>query len=567
MQPPISIGTVLQNRYRIIQILGQGGFGRTYLAEDQRRFNELCAIKELIPSATGTSAWEKAQELFHREATILYQIEHPQVPKFRERFEQDQRLFLVEDYIAGKTYRDLLSERQAMGKTFSEAEVLQLMRSLLPLIEHIHSRGIIHRDISPDNIILRDSDAKPVLIDFGVVKDLATRLQSPESAMPVTTVGKLGFAPSEQMQTGRAYPSSDLYALAVTAIVLLTGKEASELFDEHQLTWNWQKLVVVNPLFAQIINRMLSHSPSDRYQRAIDVAQALQILDQSRASVSLPNVSRLQTIAVGRRPDDIPPTPPAAPQKPNPAIPPSHSSSILDNPLALGAIGSAVVILAGFGSWALVSSLRSHSSNSPDETPPPQTFPSPVVTGGTTFEPTPTPTPEPVIINKRLNLGASNIATVEDTLQANQIIQYSFFGEAGDKLTTAVDQSDGITLTVLSPNQQAIDSSAQQVTNYVGTLPNTGRYTIQLTLADGITASDYSLNVVLEKPLTPIPTPTPTFTLTPTPIPTPTPTFTPTPTPTFTITPTPTPTFEGEENNNPPADDILEATPEPTISP
>lgn len=225
MQPPILIGTVLQNRYRIIQILGQGGFGRTYLAEDQRRFNELCAIKELIPTTTGSFAWEKAQELFHREAAILYQIENPQIPKFREKFEQDQRLFLVQDYVAGKTYRDILTQRQALTQAFTESEVLQLIVSLLPVLEHIHGRGIIHRDISPDNIILRDSDSKPVLIDFGVVKELATRLQSPEMTTPVTTVGKLGYAPSEQMQTGRAYASSDLYALAVTAIVLLTGKK------------------------------------------------------------------------------------------------------------------------------------------------------------------------------------------------------------------------------------------------------------------------------------------------------------------------------------------------------
>ena len=541
MQPPILIGTVLQNRYRIVQILGQGGFGRTYLAEDQRRFNELCAIKELIPTATGTVAWEKAQELFHREAAILYQIENPQVPKFREKFEQDQRLFLVQDYVAGKTYWDILKERQAIGQAFTELEVLQLIRSLLPVLEHLHGRGIIHRDISPDNIILRDSDSKPVLIDFGVVKELATRLQSPEMTTPVTSVGKLGYSPSEQMQTGRAYPSSDLYALAVTAIVLLTGKEASELFDENQLSWTWQRWLRVNPVFAQIINRMLSHAPGDRFQTAAEVSQALQAIDQPNVGVSLPNVSRVQTIAVGRRPDFV--APPPAPNKFEPVIPPSRSTSVLDNPLALGAIGTAVVILAGVGSWALVSSIRSHSSSQPGETPPPQTFPSPVVTGGTTFS---TETPEPVVLNKRLNLGNSNTATVADTIQTNQIIQYSFFGEAGDKVTTFVDQSEGVSLTIVGRNQQPIDSSAQQVTNYVGTLPNTGRYTIQLTLAPGVAASDYSLNVAIEKaiPATPTltPTETPTPTLTPTPTETPTPTLTPTETPTPTPTPTETPT-------------------------
>ncbi|MEH1820463.1 MAG: protein kinase [Nostoc sp.] len=546
MQPPITVGTVLQNRYRIIQILGQGGFGRTYLAEDQRRFNELCAIKELTSTATGALAWEKAQELFHREAAILYQIEHPQVPKFRERFEQDQRLFLVEDYVAGQTYRTLLAERQAVGQTFTEAEVLQLIELLLPVLEHIHSRGIIHRDISPENIILRDSDAKPVLIDFGVVKELATRLRSPDSALPETTVGKLGYSPSEQMQTGGAYPSSDLYALAVSAIVLLTGKEPKDLFDENQLTWNWQQWVKVNPRFAIVLNRMLNHIPSDRYQSAASVLQALQPLQQP----SLPplNVSNLQTMAVGRRPDLVPP--PALSQKPNPVIPPSTTNSILDNPLAITAIGSAVVIIAGFGSWALVSTIRSQPKT-PIETPP-QNFPSPVIPGGTTPTLTATPTPssnQSVVPSKRLNLGASNnTATVNDTLKTNQIIRYTFFGQKDDKLTAFLDPGSNILLTVFSPNQQPIDINAQQVTAYQGILLVTGRYTIELTLVPGITESNYNLNVALEKLVKPTPTatPLPIPTEKPLPIPTekplPIPTETPLPIPTETPLPIPTET-------------------------
>ena len=554
MQPPITVGTVLQNRYRIIQILGQGGFGRTYLAEDQRRFNELCAIKELISTATETSAWEKAKELFHREAAILYQIEHPQVPKFRERFEQDQRLFLVEDYVAGQTYRAMLAERQAVGKTFTEAEVLQLIQLLLPVLEHIHSRGIIHRDISPENIILRDSDAKPVLIDFGVVKELATRLRSPESAMPETTVGKLGYSPSEQMQTGGAYPSSDLYALAVSAIVLLTGKEPRDLFDENQLTWNWQRWVKVSPRFAQVLNRMLNHIPSDRYQSAASVSQALQPLEQ----VSLPplNASNLQTMAVSRRPDSAPP--PASPKKqPDPVIPPTPTSSVLDNPLAIAAIGTAVVFVAGFGSWALVSSIRSQPKPSPTETLP-QNFPSPVISGGTTFTATPTPTIEQPI-SRRLNLGANNTATVTDTLKTNQIIRYTFFGQKGDKLTALIDPTSSVLLTVLSPNEQPLAQNTQPITAYEGILLVTGRYTIELTLASGVAESNYNLNVSLEKPVKPIPTetPIPIPTETPLPIPTetpfPIPTEIPIPTPTTGETPTLPPVnetqpFSGQRN-------------------
>jgi serine/threonine protein kinase len=547
MQPPITVGTVLQSRYRTIQILGQGGFGRTYLAEDQRRFNELCAIKELIPTATEAEVWEKAQELFQREAAILYQIEHPQVPKFRERFEQDQRLFLVEDYVAGKTYRAILSERQAVGQALTGAEVLELIRSLLPVLEHIHSRGIIHRDISPENIILRDSDTKPVLIDFGVVKELASRLQSPDSTMPVTTVGKLGYAPTEQMQTGEAYPSSDLYTLAVTAIVLLTGREPADLFDDTQLTWNWQRWARVNPQFAQVLDRMLSYVPGDRYQTTADVARALQSID--KPSVSVPELSNLQTIAVGRRPDLVAPA--SLNQQPKQVIPPS-SNSVLDNPLAIGAIGSAVVILAGVGSWALVSSIRSHPKTQSTETPA-QTFPSPVISGGSTFSPVPTSTPtrnEPTRLSKRLNFGPSNIATVENTLKENQIIQYTFSGERGLKLTTFVDPGNSILLTVLDANQRPIDVQAKQVPFYEGTLPATGKYTIELTLVSGIAEIDYTLNVALETLVKPIPTPIPTAT--PTKIPTPTTTPTETlkiPTPIPTETPSETPTPNGEQNN------------------
>ncbi|MGH7998925.1 MAG: protein kinase domain-containing protein, partial [Brasilonema sp.] len=390
MQPPITTDTILQNRYRITRTLGQGGFGRTYLAQDQRRFNELCAIKELIPTIMGGYAWEKAKELFQREAAILYQIQHRQIPQFRERFEQDQRLFLVQDYVAGKTYRTLLDERQATESTFTEQEVLQLMRSLLPVLEHIHHQGIIHRDISPDNIILREDDSLPVLIDFGVVKELATKLKSPEHTIAATTIGKYGYAPSEQMQTGRTYPSSDLYALAVTAIVLLSGKEPQDLFDEHQLTWNWQSLVTVAPQFASVLNRMLSQKVGDRYQNAADVLQALQCSQQANVSTSY--VSNVQTLAVGRRPDQAQPSASNKPNEPNPAIPQQSSRSLLDNPLAVFVITILVIVVAGFGSWALVRSIRSQSQATSPNTNP-QTFPSPVIPNGTTLTPTPTSTP------------------------------------------------------------------------------------------------------------------------------------------------------------------------------
>ncbi|MGB3756577.1 MAG: protein kinase [Rivularia sp. (in: cyanobacteria)] len=490
MQPPISAGTILQNRYNIIKTLGQGGFGRTYLAEDQRRFNELCAIKELIPNMTGTSAWEKARELFGREAAILYQIKHPQVPQFRERFEQDQRLFLVQDYVEGKTYYDLLQERKEMGGAFTEGEVLRLMRSLLPVLDYIHGKGIIHRDISPDNIMMRESDKLPVLIDFGVVKELATKLRSPNQT-PQTFVGKPGYSPSEQIQTAQAYPSSDLYALAVSGIVLLTAKEPAELFDDNLLSWNWQRWVTVNPRFAQILNRMLSHKPGGRYQSASEVLEVLDSLNQP--TVAKPDVSRMQTVAVGRKPDPVQPPQPPPRRRVEPVIPPPKDP-LVDSPISVIVVGAAVVLLAGLGSWALVTTIK-NASNSQPESPPPQTFATPFLT--------PTPKPEePDVFSKRLNFGLSDTATIKGDLKENQTVQYTFRADEGQVLTAVLVEENGVSLTVLGPNKEIIDNVARQVSSYQGNLPFTGRYIIELNNLPEIKQAEYTLKVSLKDPVT-----------------------------------------------------------------
>ncbi len=294
MQPPIPNGTILQSRYRLINLLGQGGFGRTYLVEDQGRFNEPCALKELNPPQTGEYAFGKSKELFQREAQILYQIEHPQIPKFRAMFEESQRIFFVQDFVEGQTYRTILEERKGRGFVFSEKEIITLLKQMLPVLTYLHGKGIIHRDIAPDNIIQRASDQLPVLIDFGVVKELATRIQPAETVkQQATTVGKLGYAPTEQMQTGNAYPNSDLYALAVSCVVLLTGREPQELLDSSNMTWNWQRWCQVTPGLAQIINRMLSYQPAQRYQSAAEVDRALQLLENPGVPQTIPKRRKL----------------------------------------------------------------------------------------------------------------------------------------------------------------------------------------------------------------------------------------------------------------------------------
>ena len=499
MQPPIPLGTILQNRYRIVEILGQGGFGRTYLAEDQGRFNELCAIKELIPAASENYAWEKSQELFQREASILYQIQHPQVPQFRATFEQDQRLFLVQDYVAGKTYQTLINERRSHGLTFSATEVLQLIRQLLPVLAHLHSRGIIHRDISPDNIILRESDAKPVLIDFGVVKELATRLQSLNRVSQPTTVGKFGYAPSEQIQTGRAYANSDLYALAVTAIVLLTGKEPQELYDDNQLQWNWQDFVSVSPGLAQVLNRMLSYKPSDRYQSVAQVAQALdQYTNPQLPTINrqpAAEVSQVRTVAVGRSPDPVATS--SSTKRSQPAIP-APKTRLWDNPGAIAALAILVAVTAGLGSWALVNFII--GNRTPPES---QTFPSPLVTETPTplESPTPPPSEEPTSYSQNINLPVGETASLTGSLKANTAINYTFTGEQGQQLNTSVlAESGAVLLSVLGPNQAPLEESAEQVNQYQGILPFTGTYTVQLTPIEEEVDNAYRLELRLDNP-------------------------------------------------------------------
>ncbi|MBE9179752.1 serine/threonine protein kinase [Oculatella sp. LEGE 06141] len=276
--------SILGLRYRIRRELGHGGFGRTYLAEDINRFNEPCVLKEFAPQVEGTYALQKAEELFGREAGILYKLQHPQIPQFRElfraTFEDRDHLFLVQDYIDGQTYQQLLETRkQQRGVCFSEVEATQLLVQLLPVLQYLHGIGVIHRDISPDNIILRSDDQMPVLIDFGGVKQIsaaaAQYVQMNQAiAAPPTRLGKMGYAPDEQMQMGRAYPPSDLYALAVTVLVLLTGDDPQDLLSGSPRQ-NWQDRVHLSPTLIAVLTHMLASNPVDRYQSAEEVLQAL----------------------------------------------------------------------------------------------------------------------------------------------------------------------------------------------------------------------------------------------------------------------------------------------------
>ncbi|HEY9851969.1 MAG TPA: serine/threonine-protein kinase [Leptolyngbyaceae cyanobacterium] len=343
------VGQILESRYRILKHLAGGGFGRTYLAEDLNRFNERCVLKEFAPQVSSSRQLDKAKELFEREASAIYKLNHPQLPGFREFFQANMGdgagcLFLVQDYIEGETYADLLKS----GKHIPETEIKELLVKILPVLSYIHSQSVVHRDISPDNLIKRTTDNLPVLIDFGGVKEVAITAISKLTQMgkPPTLLGKPGYAPEEQLQRGQVFPNSDLYALAVTSVVLLTGKKPQELYDNYKGTWHWGKTIKVSPQLEAVLKKMLAYKPSDRYQSADEVLRDLQVTAPPKPVNQ--NISQVRTLVV-------------SPASPNPAkaavSTPASQTIVLSNRAGflrrwlMRVTSMSLVALTGFGVW------------------------------------------------------------------------------------------------------------------------------------------------------------------------------------------------------------------------
>ncbi|MGK7938367.1 MAG: serine/threonine protein kinase [Xenococcaceae cyanobacterium] len=294
-------GSVISNRYLIQSILGQGELGRIYSAVDSYRFYEPCILKELnlpcidIFKALDNDLKAKLYCLLKQEAGLLYQLDHCQINKFFAYFQAKGRFFLVQEYIQGKSYDHLLQQRIKQGQTFKETEIIAWLINLLSILQYIHDRKIIHRNIAPQNIIQSDSCDLPILINFGVgeqslslitqeYQHLSHSLNSVPSSLKVTRsfANKMAYAPYEQIKLGLAFPCSDLYALGVSAIVLLTGKQPSSLVDQNTLEWRWQSYTRVSKSFTQIINKLLAYNPKHRYQSAREVIKDLRSCQQAQ---------------------------------------------------------------------------------------------------------------------------------------------------------------------------------------------------------------------------------------------------------------------------------------------
>lgn len=273
---------VLRGRYRPVEFLGRGGFGRTYRAVDSDRMGASCVIKQFAPQSQG-STFQEAARLFNREAEQLLNLgQHAQIPTLFAYFESElQRqgnqykyLYLVQEFVDGQNLLDELLK----VRPFSERKIQELLSELLPVLQFIHKQGVIHRDIKPENIMRRNSDRKLVLIDFGISKELSGTILA--QGAQGTICGTPGYAPSEQMVRGEAYPASDLYALGVTCIHLLTGTHPIKLYDTRTGRWQWQEQLSqqglkISPELEEVLNKLLKDLVKNRYQSAEGVLKDL----------------------------------------------------------------------------------------------------------------------------------------------------------------------------------------------------------------------------------------------------------------------------------------------------
>ncbi|GAX42595.1 serine/threonine protein kinase [Tolypothrix sp. NIES-4075] len=266
---------LLKNRYQVIRVLGSGGFGETFLAEDtQMPSGCRCVIKQLKPVVDNPQVYQLVQERFQREAAILEELGgNNQIPRLNAYFVEDGQFYLVQEYIEGQT----LTQKLQQG-TLSESSVKEILINILPVLEYVHSKRIVHRDIKPDNILIRYADGKPILIDFGAVKEtMGTVVTASGNSSRSIVIGTPGFMPSEQT-AGRPVFSSDLYSLGLTAIYLLTGKIPQELPTDPatgEIVWRHYALSV-STSFAAVLDKAIASHARDRFSSAREMLQALQ---------------------------------------------------------------------------------------------------------------------------------------------------------------------------------------------------------------------------------------------------------------------------------------------------
>lgn len=253
---------LINERYRALTQIGQGGFGKTFIAVDEAKPSKpYCVIKQFFPKERGSENLDKAAELFRQEAERLDQLgKHPQIPDLLAYFEQNSRLYLVQEFIAGQ---DLARVVKIRGR-LRETQVRQVLNGVLGILRFVHGNQVIHRDIKPENIIFRPTDKKIFLVDFGAAKVTAT---TSLGNLPGTAIGDPRYVAPEQAAGLPTY-ASDLYSLGLTCVYLLTGTPTSQIYDHHNHCWTWRQYLRNNPVseeLAEVLNGMITLTLGQRY--------------------------------------------------------------------------------------------------------------------------------------------------------------------------------------------------------------------------------------------------------------------------------------------------------------
>jgi serine/threonine protein kinase len=274
----------LNGRYLPIKLLKRGGFGAVFLARDRCTPSiSLCVVKQLRPANNLTEAELKiAHELFEREGQVLEKLgQHSQIPRLLASFnitvpsrtsgKPDMLFYLVQEFIDGQN----LTEELAQKGKFSEPEIIAFLQNILPVLQFVHESDSIHRDIKPSNI-MRSQAGQLYLLDFGAVKQATQRGGTPSNPGSSTGIFTLEYAAPEQTSCAQVYPSTDLYGLAVTCIELLSGQPPGNLYDGYNSQWSWRQHTQASDRLAAIIDKMLLPTPSQRFQSASEVLEAIQ---------------------------------------------------------------------------------------------------------------------------------------------------------------------------------------------------------------------------------------------------------------------------------------------------
>jgi serine/threonine-protein kinase len=272
------LSQLLKQRYQVVQVLSQGIFCRTYMAQDTHLpEHPTCIVKHFLPSSECLIPEEIRRRIFNREVEALKKLNNYElVPHFLTHFEDNQEFYLVQEFIEGHP----LNAEFLPGKRWSEKKVFQLLQEILDIMNFIHSQGMIHRDIKPSNIIRRKHDNRLILIDFGAVKPIWNQLiKGQENFIPIEystiAIGTPGYMPQEQ-QRGKPRPNSDIYALGIIAIQALTGVHPTQLPEDRNTgELIWEHLTQVNPQLASVLNNMVHYHFKDRYKSAKEVLEAL----------------------------------------------------------------------------------------------------------------------------------------------------------------------------------------------------------------------------------------------------------------------------------------------------